>query len=105
MPAKDLAWILAAHADAEYHDPREAVRLAEHACELSDYRSAAVLDALGVAYAAAGRFQEAVRAARRALSLAGETGQESQMTAIQNRLRLFTEGRPYHESSVGASAH
>lgn len=104
-PARELAWILAAHADAGYHDPREAVRLAEHACEISDYRVAAGLDALGVAYAAAGRFPEAVAATRRALSLVEGTGQQSQLTAIQNRLRMFTEGRPYYESPAGAPSH
>jgi spermidine synthase len=104
-PAQDLAWIIAAHADAEYHDPEEAVRLAERACELSDYRSAAGLDALGVAYAAAGRFPEAVGAIQRALKLVEGTGQASRVEAIQSRLQIFTEGRAYKESTSIASSH
>jgi hypothetical protein len=79
--------------------------MAEHACDISDYRSAAGLDTLGVAYAAAGRFPEAVAATRRALSLVGETGQQSQVAAIQSRLRMFTEGRPYYESPAVPSPH
>jgi tetratricopeptide (TPR) repeat protein len=56
MPAlASLAWLLATAPDASLREPDEAVRLAEHAIELTERPDAALLDLLAVAHAAAGR--------------------------------------------------
>lgn len=92
-PHVELAWLLATHPDPVIREPREAVRLAERASGLIQRKDAAVLDVLAAAYAAAGRFGEAVASARAALALLPK--QSERATAIQHRLDLYMKGRPY----------
>ena len=49
----------------------EAVKLAEHCCELTGWRTPEYLDTLAAAYAETGRFAEAVATAEKALAFAG----------------------------------
>jgi hypothetical protein len=53
----------------------------------------ALLDTLAAAYAAAGRFDEAVQTADRALSRAGD--QPALAAEIRQRRSLYATGRPY----------
>lgn len=92
----NLAWVLATVEDAELRDADEAVRLAEAACELSKYEEPSLLDTLGVAYAAAGRFGEAVVAAEKGIRLA-EASQGKLVKDIQGRLELYRAGKAYVE--------
>jgi len=87
----ELAWILAAAPAPELRDPVEAARLARRARELGGGRSAAALDALAAAEAAAGRFDAAVATAQQALALA----QGERRERIEARLRGYREGRPF----------
>jgi tetratricopeptide (TPR) repeat protein len=93
----NLAWVLAANNDAKLHNPEEAVRLAKKACELTDYQQPVMLDTLGVAYAAAGRFQEAVAVAEKAINIAKTTDKNNLAEQIQERLQLYKACRPYRE--------
>ena len=77
-------------------DGEEAIRLASAACEATRYGDARYLDTLGAAYAEAGRFEEAVRTARRGadrvsgnILLAGE---------IRKRIDLYSRGKPFHRT-------
>ena len=93
----NLAWILATHQDAEVRDGAEAVRLAERACELSQYKLPVTLDTLATAYAEAGQFDQAVKNAEKAIKLAQASGKETLAKAIQDRLELYKVKRPYRE--------
>ncbi|HUT31492.1 MAG TPA: glycosyltransferase family 39 protein [Sedimentisphaerales bacterium] len=93
--ANNLAMILATHKDAGLRNPKEAVRLARHACELTSYESPPILDTLAAAYAADGRFSEAVETAEKALQLADSTGEKDLARKIHDHLMLFQAGRPY----------
>jgi len=53
---------------------REAVRLAERACELTHYDEPLFIGTLAAAYAEAGRFSEAVTTAEKAEQLATSAG-------------------------------
>ena len=57
-------------------------------------RLGADLDALAAAYAAAGRFPQAVTTARAALALL-PSRQSELAVSIQQRLDLYTDRRPY----------
>jgi len=57
----NLAWLLAVHKDAEFHDPEQAVRLAERACQLTKYEDPSLLDTLATAYEAAGDSAQAAK--------------------------------------------
>ncbi|MGQ0733786.1 MAG: tetratricopeptide repeat protein [Acidobacteriota bacterium] len=89
----ELAWLLSTDPDPKIRNAAEAVRLAERASRLTNRKDAAVLDVLAAAYAAAGRYDEAVSAARAALALL--PGQSERAASIRHRLDLYTKGRPY----------
>jgi tetratricopeptide (TPR) repeat protein len=93
----NLAWLLASCEPAEGGDPARAVQLAERARELAGQENAQVLDTLAAAYAAVGRFPEAVVAAERAVQLAESAGQTALAKSIQLRLELYRAGRPYRQ--------
>ncbi|MGD9901986.1 MAG: tetratricopeptide repeat protein [Vicinamibacterales bacterium] len=85
------AWVLATAADPGARAPADAVALAERAAGLTGRRDARALDVLGVALASAGRFAEAVAAAREALTLAAPP----LSTAVAARLALYERGEAY----------
>ena len=68
-------------------DPARAVALAERACALSARRQPEALAALATAYFAAGRSEDAARAAREALARARETRDAAEVSALEAQLR------------------
>lgn len=96
--ANSLAWNLATMPELEAADRQEAVRLAERAAELSEGRSAAILDTLAAAYAAVGKFEKAVSSAQAALSimLASNGEQHAELVKeMRDRLKLYKLGQTY----------
>ena len=87
-PAAELAWLLAAHPDPSRRDPARAVALAERAAALTDHAQPAVLDVLAAAYAAAGRLDDAVATAERALGLV-PAGRDDMAAVIRERLDAY----------------
>ena len=94
IPINAAARILAAHPDADFHDPGEAVRLAERAAELTKNGSPVILDTLAMAYASAGRFKDALETARTAYRLAKGAGNERLAEQIGARLTLYAKAQP-----------
>ncbi|MCE2542567.1 MAG: tetratricopeptide repeat protein, partial [Acidobacteria bacterium] len=110
---RDLATLLATHADAGVRDPPEAVRLAARAVDLVQERAAdpdeqfatnprddaLLLDALATAYAAAGRFDEAVSTAEDAEALVADVD-----PVLAGRIRRqrdrYRAGRPPFDTPV-----
>ncbi|MBU0678624.1 MAG: tetratricopeptide repeat protein [Verrucomicrobia bacterium] len=90
-----LAWILATSPETELRNPARAIELAEAAIELPQGRSAEVLDTLSAAYAADGRFDDAVKAAEEALSIVKEVGLTDVAKDIEARLAGYRAGRAY----------
>ncbi len=93
----NLAWVLATYLPANGGDPARAVTLAERACELSGNRLPVRLDTLAAAYAAAGRFNDAVATAQKAVDLARSAGQPEIAKEIESRLKLYREGNAYRQ--------
>jgi tetratricopeptide (TPR) repeat protein len=91
-PAVDLAWMLATSRAADVKARAEAVALAERAVRLTSRPDPAVLDTLAVAYAAVGRFDDAVSISRSALAAAPA---EDLAADIRARLVLYQAGTPY----------
>jgi hypothetical protein len=60
---------------------------------------------LAVAYAAAGRFDDAIAATQKAIGLARSAGQPRMASEIEARLELYRAGRPYREPSTVTSPH
>jgi spermidine synthase len=90
-----LAWILATTPSAQWRNGAEAVRLAERANALTSYEDVNYLDTLAAAYAAAGRFDDAVRTARQALGKAGPASEQA--AVLQDRLARYEAGGDVRE--------
>jgi tetratricopeptide (TPR) repeat protein len=90
-----LAWLRATTFDSGQRNPAEAVELAESADRATGHRSLTALDALAAAYAAAGRFDAAVEAARTAVQLATAAGITGASDRLRERLGLYQKGLPY----------
>jgi spermidine synthase len=88
-----LAWLLATRLDVA--DPVRAVTLAEQACKLTDYHVASYLDTLAAAYAAAGRFGDAITTNERAAELSQAAGPPELTERIKARLALYRSGHAY----------
>jgi len=91
----NLAWTLATREVANAPEPAYAVDLAERACQLSDHKKPDHLDTLAACYAAAGRFDDAIRAAQNAIGLAEASGQTPMAQEIRQRLQLYEQSRAY----------
>jgi tetratricopeptide (TPR) repeat protein len=90
-----LAWIRATSFDPALRDPVQAISLAERAAEASGRRSVSALDALAAAYASAGRYDDAVAAARSGIVLATDAGQTAVVAQFAERLELYRAHRPF----------
>lgn len=90
-----LAGTLAAHPRRQVRAPAEAVALAERLANRFSFGEPRSLDVLGAAYAAAGRFEEAERAAERAAALASRAGDPAFAAEIQGRLSLYRSRRAF----------
>jgi len=86
-----LAWVLATVDEENFRDPAEAVRLANRACELTEYSQPHFLDTLAVAYAATGDFSKAIDISKKALSLIVDD--EELTHEIQKHIELFKSNR------------
>ncbi len=91
--ARELAWLFATAPDDSVRRADEAIAIAERLRQAAA-DAPAVLDALGAAYANAGRFDEAVAQATRAAELAEKAGDPT-AAEIRERIALYRAGRPF----------
>jgi hypothetical protein len=96
----NLAWLLGTLTPAEGGDPVRAVILAQRACELTGNNDANSLDTLAVAYAANGRFNDAIATTEMAITLARFGGQVELLHRMEARLELYRGGQTYPPSTA-----
>lgn len=90
VPAlNNLATLLALHPDPGIRNVPEAVQLAEKGAKLSNYRDPILLDTLGAAYAASGRYAEARKIAAQGLELATAGGNKPLADRIRKRIESY----------------
>jgi tetratricopeptide (TPR) repeat protein len=94
------ARVLAADLDPDVRNGREAAGLAQKANALSGGTQPLVLDTLAMAYAEAGRFEEAQQTMRKAIELAQAAGAQNWIQDMKQRLQLYESGRPYRTAST-----
>ena len=92
---KRVAWILATDPDDRVRNGPEAVRYAQAASAAAGGNDPHALDVLAAALAEAGRFDDAVRKAERALELAGPSAAAGAREGAAARLALYRAGRPF----------
>jgi tetratricopeptide (TPR) repeat protein len=93
----ELAWLLATYPDSRSRDGGEAIRLSEHACDLTQRKIPALLDTLAAAYAEAGDFSRAISAAEDALNRARSAGDNDAVKLSENILGSLRQNLPYRE--------
>ena len=89
LPYTNLAWILAVSDDPTVRDPKKAIDIAERVCESTNNQEPSALDALAVAYAADGRFSDAVNAAEKAIARSIALKRPDLEAVIRKRLAEF----------------
>jgi tetratricopeptide (TPR) repeat protein len=92
-----LAWALATAKDDTLRNAAEAIKLAEEANDKTFYKVPSILDALGAAYAEAGRFEQAAHVATVAAEVASADGRAAQAREIEARAELYRSKKPYRE--------
>ena len=95
-----LAWILATNKDTTFHNPTEAVKLAERACVLTGYQRPELLDTLAAAYGAAGIFDRAVETSQKAFDLAISENNNGLAESIKKRRELYKQGKAYIDPRI-----
>lgn len=90
-----LARVLATLNDDTLRDGPRAVALAERACIMTEYKSAAALDALAAAKAETNDFTAAITHAREAIRLAEQSKNKRLTDQVRIRLSLYESGKPY----------
>jgi len=92
-----VAWIVGSSPYVELRDGREAVKLAERASSLLRDRDPHALAVLGVAHAEHGAFRRAIDCTNRAIELFSKADESAKASALQNRLNLFKQNKPYRD--------
>jgi len=95
--ANDLAWLLATAPDPNLRDGPRAIVLAERACDLTTYSNPLLIGTLAAAYAEAGRFEEAVRTAKRAEHMAATMGDKKLAERNAELCALYEQHQAYRE--------
>jgi hypothetical protein len=91
----NMAYVLATVDNPSIHDANKAIELAQHACKLTGYKEPVMLDTLAIAYAAGGKFDDAVIRAKQAIDAAKAKRQEEMALEIEGRLELYRKGISY----------
>ncbi|MBN1818523.1 MAG: fused MFS/spermidine synthase [Sedimentisphaerales bacterium] len=90
IPAiNNLARLLALYPDPRVRNVPEAVRLAEKGCRMTNYRDPLLLDTLAAAYAASGRYSEALSVAAQGLDIATAQGNNPLADRIRGRMKMY----------------
>ncbi|HMC28626.1 MAG TPA: tetratricopeptide repeat protein, partial [Verrucomicrobiae bacterium] len=96
----NLAWILATNARTDIRNGKEAVALAQHACELTQRKQPLFIGTLAAAHAENGQFDEAVRAANDAASVARAAGLTELAQTNEQLGKLYGENKAFREGIV-----
>ncbi|MCG6881537.1 MAG: tetratricopeptide repeat protein, partial [Deltaproteobacteria bacterium] len=99
--ANSLAWVLATDQNPKNRNGVEAIKWAKVACRGEGRNNPEFLDTLAAAYAAAGRFGDAVETAKAALDLAVKQSDMALVRELKERLSLYRRGTPFTSLHFG----
>jgi tetratricopeptide (TPR) repeat protein len=92
-----LSWIRSTHPDPGVRNSSQALATVNRLRARVGERSPAVMDTYAAALAEAGKFPEAVAAAKRALQLAKDTRDDPLAREIERRIELYSNNQAYRE--------
>ncbi len=90
------AWLLATSPNTDHRDGKQAITDATKACGLTFWKDAVNLACLGAAFAEAGDFAQAVKWQEKAIELSPP----AKRPMLEDRLKLYRDGKPYREPPV-----
>lgn len=96
----NLAWLLATDSNPALRNGSEAVSLAKSACDLTHYQQVRLIGTLAAAYAEAGRFEDAIATAQKAIALAQQNGETDLVDRNKQLLQSYVSHQAYHEPAV-----
>ena len=96
----NLAWIYATAAEEKFRYASEALRLAEQACDLTQWREPVLIGTLAAAYAESEDFPKAVRLAQQAIDASLAAGLDQVAAMNKKLIELYRAGKPYRQESV-----
>jgi tetratricopeptide (TPR) repeat protein len=85
----ELAKLLSAYGGNDSRSRVQAVKLAERACEITDYRESTYISTLAAAYANVGRLDDAIAMTQKTCDLTAETGQSYLLQKSQESLAAY----------------
>ena len=98
----NLAWVYATSPESSIRDGSKAIELAQRALQGSDGKNARIWRLAAAAYAEAGQFADAIKAAQNGLALAQAAGDTTLAQTLEMNIKLFEENGPLRD--VGATA-
>ena len=101
-PSTRLGWILATHPNPQLRNPAVAVKLVEHAAELTKRQDPGILDVLAATYASNGQFKAAQQTAKEAISRYEQLKRAKNAERVRERLHLYENKQPFR-ISISAS--
>lgn len=93
-----VARVLATDENPKVRNGAEACRLAQQASGLDGGKQASVFDTLAAAYAETGHFDKATEMQLTAIRIAGASGLEEDVAAMQSRMKLYQNRQPFRQS-------
>jgi tetratricopeptide (TPR) repeat protein len=99
------AWRAATAADARFRNPVGALDLAERLCDATGSKVPEYLETLAAAYAAVGRYQDAVVAARKALAAVEPSPTQRELAdVLRQHLAIYERHEPLRIATTGKPA-
>jgi tetratricopeptide (TPR) repeat protein len=94
-----LGWILSTSSDASLRNGKEAIALAERACQLTKNSNPITLSTLSAAYAEDGQFERAIAIAEKSKSLVDALKKPKLFDLIKRQLSFYADHRPFRNGS------
>jgi len=95
IPYNSMSWLLATCPDDKYRDGNKAVEFAKKATEFEP-KKVAYWSTLAVAYAEAGKFEDAVKTQEKAIKMLNEKDKDA-ITRYTERLNFYKARKPWRE--------
>jgi tetratricopeptide (TPR) repeat protein len=93
----NLGWVLSTFPDSSIRDGARAIDLTQRALQLSGGRNARIWRLAAAAYAEAGQFEDAIKAAQSGITAAENDRNAAVVQALQANIRLFEQRLPLRD--------
>lgn len=93
----NLGWVLSTFPDSAIRDGARAIELTQRALRLSGGKNARIWRLAAAAYAEAGQFEEAIKAAQSGIEVAEGEGNATLVQTLQSNIRSFEQRSPLRD--------